>query len=738
MESLGYYLFRNCTSLQSIKLPAKLKTLSGANTTWTETGVSYKFASSMAFGECTALKRVDMSACAELTVMPAEMFSNCTSIETLLLPPNLETISPLAFGSRTGFAGLTGLKDITIPATVTSVGGYAFNGCSSLETVTFAEGSQLTELGVAERADDDFVTGINIFAGTTNLKKVVLPQNLTLIGVSCFEGSGVAEINMPSSVTTIGERAFRNCVNIQKVALSPNLIYLGDEVFYGCEKLEEAPLYFGLEYLGAQAFGYTGLKNAYIPATVTSIAGNPFAGSTAVESLTLDPDSADFKMVDGVLYDKAMFTLIYYPANLTAETFEIPETVHEFAPGAFAGSKLKSMVIPEQITAIADSAFQSSALESVTFHKGITAIGDYAFADCKSLNHVKVLNSITNLGNYAFANCTALSDFTFEDVNAGGTPYTMGTHFFDGCSAITELILPNAMRLSNAAEHGITTKNADLTVALPAYMFANTGIVQAVIPARILNVGAAGVFYNCKNLETVTFEAKKMNSVPVGAYFFYGCAKVKELVIPVGPSGNFAGDYAFAYCTSLEKMVIYGSPTLYPNRFEGCVNLKTFELWTVSKYEEDEVGNIIGYAELKPTSFGQITNNALAGMPALKYLYLCNSYFILMNNAAFADSSVETVVITNLGMVISDAVFGGTKNLKNVWLSKTTGSKVYKNMFTNLDTDMNFYFYEQTKEEVIAARGEDWFTNASEKAHFYFKDTIPADVQWPEEIKPAT
>jgi hypothetical protein len=51
---------------------------------------------------------------------------------------------------------------------------------------------------------------------------------------------------------------------------------------------------------------------------------------------------------------------------------------------------------------------------------------------------------------------------------------------------------------------------------------------------------------------------------------------------------------------------------------------------------------------------------------------------------------------------------------------------------------MNFYFYEQTKEEVIAAYGgkDDWLTNADEKAHFYFKDTIPADVEWPEDIRP--
>jgi hypothetical protein len=302
------------------------------------------------------------------------------------------------------------------------------------------------------------------------------------------------------------------------------------------------------------------------------------------------------------------------------------------------------------------------------------------------------------------------------------------------------VILPNAMRLSDAAIHGITQKNTNLEAAIPAYMFANTGIVHAVVPARIVNVASAGVFYNCKQLETATFEAKKLNcgSAPLGSYFFYGCSKLKEFVLPAGITSNFAGDYAFAYCTSLEKIVYYGAGTLYPNRFEGCTNLKSIEMWTVKKYEEDENGNVIGYAEVAPTSFSQIMDGAFSGLPSLKYLYLCNSYFVFMNQYIFADSSVETVVFTNIGMILSEPVFSRTENLKNVWISKASASKFNSKTFTDLDTDMNFYFYEQTKEEVIAAYGgkDDWLTNADEKAHFYFKDTIPADVEWPEDIRP--
>ena len=56
-----------------------------------------------------------------------------------------------------------------------------------------------------------------------------------------------------------------------------------------------------------------------------------------------------------------------------------------------------------------------------------------------------VPNTATNIGSYAFANCISLTDFVFEDVADGGVPYTIGTHLFDGCAALAEMVLPNSM-----------------------------------------------------------------------------------------------------------------------------------------------------------------------------------------------------------------------------------------------------------------------------------------------------
>jgi hypothetical protein len=85
-------------------------------------------------------------------------------------------------------------------------------------------------------------------------------------------------------------------------------------------------------------------------------------------------------------------------------------------------------------------------------------------------------------------------------------------------------------------------------------------------------------------------------------------------------------------------------------------------------------------------------------------------------------------------------IFSNAKELKEVWIAGgEEGLYFSEDVFITLDHDVNFYFTGYTYDEVVDMVGDSaWFTTASEYAHFYFKDTMPADVEWPEEIKPAT
>ena len=752
LKKLGSYAFQNCIALESVTLPSKLDTLSTASVSQTVGSTKYSYKVGGAFLGCTGLKHVDMSACVSLKTIPTKMFGDCMSLETLILPPKLTTIADYAFGDTMHNLDaydfdrpVTKVKEITIPATVTSIGAYAFYGFEGLETVTFEKGSKLKKLGELELSSEGNLCNQYIFGNTPNLKTVVLPEALTSIGLGCFENSGVANIEIPTTVTDIGDKAFKNCDNLVNVTFPLEMRTLGGEAFYDCDKLEAAALPGDLEKLGALAFALCEqLKEAYIPATVTRIPGNPFLGCTGVQNFELSQDSVDFAVKDGVLYDKTMYTLIYYPASLTAETFEIPETVHEIGAGAFAGAQLKHFVIPERFHEIPDYAFQASALESITFHRGVTTIGNYAFEGCKNLNDVTMLNSIKHSGNYVFANCTGLTNFVFEEMPENVAPYTIGTHFFDGCTAITQVILPNRMSITDEDEDQVS-KIINKEAVIPSYMFANTGIVYAVIPGQITELSTLGVFYNCKQLETVTYVNKDYDSYEVGAYTFYGCSKLKELEIPTGFT-NPITQYAFAECTSLEKMTIYTTGTwISPraNGFVGCTNLKSIDVMLVGSFVRDENGMAVEYANVTKDYIYSVNNESFAGMPNMKYLYLGHSEGGSVYTNAFVGSSIEKLVIkrlNNFGGAPIDTPFAGENALKEIWIGGegANGMRIQQTAFTKLTHDINIYFCNYTLEEVIAMTGSDkWYTDADEKAHFYFKDTIPADVEWPEELKSA-
>ena len=423
LGTLGENVFLDCESLQSITLPSTVTALGSG-----------------LFDGCCSLKNVDMSACVYLTDLSSRMFRNCTSVETMLLPPNLVTIGSYLFGTEATSAkgsvsyiyGMTSLKQIVIPATVSTIGDYAFNGCTALENVVFETGSRLISLGA------------NIFADTPALKEVVLPGNLRSVGRSCFENSGVQIIDLPTTVTIIDDYAFKNCDNLVDAKLTGSVAYLGNEVYYDCDNLEKADLYVGVEYIGDLAFAYCEkLEEVYIPATVIRISGNPFAGCTGVKSMGLDPNNVDFVLVDGVLYDAAMYTLIYYPACLNAETFQIPTTVFEIATGAFAGAQLKSIYIPEQIKQIPADAFRNSAMESVILHKSITSIGDRVFAGMANLKKVFIAGNVGTISATAFADLAVDVNIYFTGHTSAEIMATVGIDWLINASGKAHFYFKN-------------------------------------------------------------------------------------------------------------------------------------------------------------------------------------------------------------------------------------------------------------------------------------------------------
>ncbi|MBO5466752.1 MAG: leucine-rich repeat domain-containing protein [Prevotella sp.] len=246
---------------------------------------------------------------------------------------------------------------------VTSIGRSAFDGCSSLTSVTIPEG--VTSIGAY--AFDGTAWYNNqpdgvVYAGKVAYKyKGTMPSNtsielaegtLGIAGYAFYECSSLTSVTIPNSVTSIGYSAFEGCSSLTSVTIPE-----------------------GVTSIGSSAFSYcSSLTSVIIPNSVTSIGYRTFSGCTSLTSVT------------------------------------IPDGVTSIGGSAFRGcSSLTSVIIPDGVTSIGDYAFSGcSNLTSVTIPDGVTSIGYEAFDGCSSLTSVIIPNSVTSLGPVVFGSCYGL------------------------------------------------------------------------------------------------------------------------------------------------------------------------------------------------------------------------------------------------------------------------------------------------------------------------------------------
>ena len=127
------------------------------------------------------------------TSIGGHAFDNCTSLESITIGNGVTTIGDYAFRD------CTSLTSVTIPDSVTTIGDYAFLRCTSLKSVTIGE--SVTEIGGSA------------FHNCTSLKSINIPESVTEIGGSAFKYcSSLTSITIPDSVTEIGGSTFEYCI----------------------------------------------------------------------------------------------------------------------------------------------------------------------------------------------------------------------------------------------------------------------------------------------------------------------------------------------------------------------------------------------------------------------------------------------------------------------------------------------------------------------------------------------
>ena len=202
--------------------------------------------------------------------------------------------------------------------------------------------------------------------------KYSIRKGVKVIGNWAFCSCKLTSINIPNSVTTIGDHAFSGCDSLTSINIPNSVTMIGKGAFSGCDYLTSINIPDDVTTIGEGAFGGChSLTNINIPNSVTTIGTGAF----------------------------------FYCLSLTS--INIPNSVTTIGKGAFRGCKsLTSINIPNSVTTIGEWAFvECKSLTNINIPNSVTTIGEWAFAECKSLTNINIPNSVTTIENGAFRGC---------------------------------------------------------------------------------------------------------------------------------------------------------------------------------------------------------------------------------------------------------------------------------------------------------------------------------------------
>lgn len=451
-------------------------------------------------------------------------------------PYTVTAIGYSAFGS---LSTPINVSSVFIPATVLSIGDSAFIYCDALTTVTFAENSQLKSI---ERA---------AFWGSEHVhprfKEIKIPDSVETIGNGAFyECRDLERITLPSALQTLSTVTFYNCTALSEVTFPASLKTIESSAFSGCRNLSEVKLPASLTAIQSSVFhlcinlktvSYDGSLEQWSRIT----ADNDVLGYSC-PSLVMSDYTAQFILVKNAFLDPPPKTVTITKYTGTESTVILPSTINSWP-----------------VTKIGEDALKdNTTITSVTIPASVTEIGANAFAGCTNLTSVNYIGDWSNLtiqsGNPAVQDAAnaPLFDFTFTPDN-------------------TAAIVTNYKYKGTAADVTIPSRYKGKPVtAIDHAAFHGSSVTSVTIPDSVTFIGEDAFAY-CSNLTNISIP----NSVTViGSFTFDGCTKLESITLP--SSLSTIQSYAFYNCGNLKTIRIPVSVTSIGNfAFNGCPSSMT-------------------------------------------------------------------------------------------------------------------------------------------------------------------
>ena len=424
-----------------------------------------------AFEDCSDITSITIPS--SIASIGSSAFEGCKNLQKVIVPVIAEwcrisfenvTSNPLYYAKHLYSNKETKITDLVIPNNVTSIGSYAFYGCSDLTSITIP--NSVTSIGIDVFANTPWFNsqpdGL-VYAGLIAYKyKGMMPSNTSIVikeGTKGIAGnafsncSGLTSILIPYSVTTIGSRAFWGCDGITSISIPNSVTYIGSHAFWGCSDLTSITIPNDMESIEQGAFsGCTGLTFVTIPNCVKSISDYAFSGCSGISSIIIpnNVSSIGRSAFEGCSGLKSVIignSVSYIDEDAFSGCNGITTiTIHAKEIGNwFSGKKsIKEIIIGKDVISIGSGAFSyCKGLTSVIIPSSVTSIGSYAFRGCSDLASVIIPDSLTSIGSFAFEKCSGLTSVTIPS-----SVKSIGDWAFSGCNGMTTISLycpPNSL-----------------------------------------------------------------------------------------------------------------------------------------------------------------------------------------------------------------------------------------------------------------------------------------------------